>query len=1174
MKEWILRVYDFLSARRPLAWGIIAVLLALCLYSASRMGYQEDISAFLPRDEQAERYASVYEQLGGQDKIAVFFEAEEGAEGGVDAVIDAMECFAGHWADCDTAGWVPDLQVSFDGGQVREVFDFITDGLPYFLTDEDFARMDSLLAQPGYVDTRLDGVKESLYAPGSQLSSTWTRSDPLGLFSPVLARLGTLNPASDNHLEDGYLFTPDGKAGVVFFNSPFGGSESSRNGMLSNVLTEAVSRTQADCPGIHAFATGGPLVAVENASRIKKDSILAVVIALLLIALVLCLSFRRFQDVLWIGITILFGAAFAVGIIALFKPAISIIVLGIGSMIIGIAVNYPLHYVDHLKYQKDKRKTLADQINPLLVGNITTVGAFLSLLLLKAEALHDFGAIGALMLAGTILFVLFFLPVLVPAAKKERRTIRLDWDRNLNPSRSTRRIVFAAFLVLTFVFLLLSRKISFDSDMQHINYMTEDQRRGFALLTEMSREDPGIETVYVVVEGDTPEAAVAQNEQLSEQLAAQGMHVASLAPFLPSAEAQAIRLARWQSFLSAHPSLSDEVRRESQARGFSPQAFAPFFALLEKEWAPQPVEWFAPLTGTLGATMYLPGTGTDDGTGHTRLVSYLQLDKDGAEAGKADLRAQLPAGSFCFSISDVGNRLVDALSGDFDRIGFLCGLIVFVFLWISFRRIELSLLSFLPLAVGWIWILGIMQLLGLQFNIVNIILATFIFGQGDDYTIFITEGLMYEHACGKKILRSYKNCVMLSALIMLIGIGALIVARHPAMRSLAYVTVIGMFTVVVMAYYLPPLVFRWLTRRRDGSLRPVPITLGGLLRTGFVYLVVFLILLLTSILASVWFLFGDTEKKRLRYHGLICRVTGWGLRAMPGTRFTMSNPHGEDFSKPAIYICNHQSHLDTLALLSLQPKLVFMTNDWAWKFYGPIIRKAEFYPASYGFEKNSAHIQSLMERGYSVAVFPEGTRSKDCEVHRFHRGAFLAAKNLGLDILPVYIHGFGYVLPKHEALLRKAGLYLEVGERIPAASIPDDVKGFVRAYRHTFAAVYDRIRRERETAAYLAPYIRYQYLYKGEDAMRECAATLNKRVFAEIDGIGGDVRSISVTGSGCGVYALLLALRHRDKTVYAYEKDEEKHLTASRCLAVPANLHHFLDTDGTERPVTDLTIDL
>ena len=504
-------------------------------------------------------------------------------------------------------------------------------------------------------------------------------------------------------------------------------------------------------------------------------------------------------------------------------------------------------------------------------------------------------------------------------------------------------------------------------------------------------------------------------------------------------------------------------------------------------------------------------------------------------------------------MDDVSGTLARMLSEDFDRIGLLCSVIVLFFLCLSLG-LTMGLTAFLPLAVGWIWILGTMHLFGLQFNIVNIILATFIFGQGDDYSIFITEGLMYEYATGKKILRSFKNAVVLSALIMFIGIGALIVAKHPALRSLAAVTIVGMFTVVAMAYYLPPLVFRFLTTKK-GQPRKVAWTLGSALRTGYIFVVFLLAMLVLTIWTFFLFLGGSTPRKMERYRRGLMRTARLAMKSIPGCPYTLSNPHGEDFSKPAVYICNHQSHFDVLPILALHPKMVLLTNEWVWNspFYGYLLRKGQFYPVTEGVEKNLEHMRELVAQGCSVVIFPEGTRSPDCRIQRFHRGAFLAARELGLPILPMYIHGFGYALPKHDFLLRKAGLHMEVGERF---EVPEgDLAAFTRKVRHDYEREYARIRRECETAAYNATYVRYQYLYKGHDADVECRRVLTQEIIARVDALTGD--SLVVPEAGCGVYALLVALTHPEMQVTAYEADEDKYLTAVRCAGVPENLTYI-----------------
>lgn len=181
-------------------------------------------------------------------------------------------------------------------------------------------------------------------------------------------------------------------------------------------------------------------------------------------------------------------------------------------------------------------------------------------------------------------------------------------------------------------------------------------------------------------------------------------------------------------------------------------------------------------------------------------------------------------------------------------------------------------------------------------------------------------------------------------------------------------------------------------------------------------------------------LWPNNEHRKLQFHRLIWRFFRWCANHIPGATVRLQNPSGEDFSKPAILICNHQSHLDLLCTLMLSPRIVAMTNQWVWNFplYAPIIHYLEYYPAADGYEASESKIASLLERGYSVLIFPEGTRSANCDVLRFHRGAFYLAQQLGADILPIYLDGPGRVLPKMDFTLQPGTITVEVGTRVPA----------------------------------------------------------------------------------------------------------------------------------------------
>ena len=136
------------------------------------------------------------------------------------------------------------------------------------------------------------------------------------------------------------------------------------------------------------------------------------------------------------------------------------------------------------------------------------------------------------------------------------------------------------------------------------------------------------------------------------------------------------------------------------------------------------------------------------------------------------------------------------------------------------------------------------------------------------------------------------------------------------------------------------------------------------------------------------------------------------------------NPYKETYDKPAVIIANHQSFIDILLLLSTSPKIVMVTNSWVWNspFFGWIVKYADFHHSADGYEALAENLQERVSEGYSVVVFPEGTRSVDCSIQRFHKGAFYLAHLLKLDILPTLIYGAGQISAKKQGFYIKSGI--------------------------------------------------------------------------------------------------------------------------------------------------------
>ena len=1163
MKNLFLFLYSFFQKRKSVLWLLLFALIFIFVWGVAGLRSKEDISSFLPQNEENERISFAYQHIGAANQILLTIKMKDtAADTDADLLMETVDVLAENLQKIDSQH-IKSIKYTIDQEQITAITHFIIDNLPYFLTESDYERIDTIVSKEK-IRQKLENNKYLLSSPIGGMIKQTIINDPLGLSLPVLAGLQSFQLSDVYQLNDGYIFNKEGDEAIVVLTSNYPISETANNALLIQSIDSAIAQTyQIVGNEIEIDSFGAAYISLTNAQQIKKDSWTSISIAIILIFSLLIYFFRNVRSILLIFASILFGGLFSLGLLSFFSDSISLIVIGIGSIIIGIAVNYSLHFLAHYRHGYTIESSIKDITSPLIIGNITTIGAFLSLLFISSESMHDFGIFASLLLLGTILFVLVFLPHFLP-----KRTLSQVEDKKLvfkklaalSPENN-KWIVLIVFL-LTIIFFYFSRFTTFESDMNKINYMTEKQQLQMNKLNAMLNQNK--HTIYCVAEGKTIQEALENYEQTSsiiDSLAVSDTIIfkhSGIGIYLPSKEMQVKRLALWEQFWKdKKENVLNDIHSLSEEMGFKANAFAAFDTLLGKKLVPQNTDYFQPLIAAFAENYII---NTDD---RAMIVTVLLTKPENRFRLEEKLNT-IDENTFSFDASSITSKMIQLLSDDFDYILYICGFLVFLFLTLSFGRLEISLLAFIPLTVAWVWILGMMSLFDIRFNIVNIILATFIFGMGDDYTIFVTEGLMYEYTYKKKMLISYKNTVLLSAFIMFIGIGSLIFAKHPAMKSLAEVTIVGMISVILMAYIFPPLIYKWLTTKK-GKNRPIPITFWNLFKTGLAFLIFFVGSIFLSLIGGIMLIIRKNNKKsKYRFHRILCYTMRFLARLMFQVPYKIINEHKETFEKPSIIICNHQSHLDLLYTLLLSPKIIVLTNKWVWNtpLYGWIIRYADFLPVIDGIENNVDKLKELTTEGYSVLVFPEGTRSADCTILRFHQGAFYLAKELELDIVPVVTHGIGYMFPKKEFLLRKGDVTIRVEKRISPENktyrFNKSTLETTKLMRQWYQQAYAEMVKKYETPAYFKEMIIYNYIYKGRKVEWKVRRSLRlhrnfERQIAQLPEEG----NYHIENCGYGEYALLAALVKKNLQITATDSDPEKVKLARNCNAIPKNLTYI-----------------
>ncbi|MCQ2189623.1 MAG: MMPL family transporter [Paludibacteraceae bacterium] len=784
------------------------------------MTYEEDITRLLPQPKNENGENLVFSNLKVKDKIYLLFQPKADSVG-VERMSELCDEYMQSLLDRDSSThYIADALYKVDQSVMMGAVDYLTQSLPVYLEDEDYESIENLI-EPESVRASMQRNQEMVYSPMGMMMMDLVSRDPLGMKDVLIGKVGKMKEGLGGSytMINQHFYTPDSALCVGFLSPGFASTDSKKSTKLISMMEDAINDFLEIHPEVDVYYHGAPVQSVYNSRQTKKDLAGTLSVSMIFICIAIWFCFKNWDTLPMLLMPVLYGTFFALAVLYLWQGTMSLLALGIGGVVLGVALSYCLHVLVHYKYVSDPETVIKDQTTPVILGCLTTIGAFMSLMFTEASLLRDFGKFASLALVGTTFFSLVFLPHFfsVNRNKKNEKAFKKLEAFNSYPFEKKMWLIFS-IIVISIICLFTKSLVEFDTDLKNIGYNEPRVLESQKILADHSTKE--YRTIYYATIDENLDSALTFNNTLYAELENQKSNkkVASYGTtsslFIPT-DVQLKRIEKWNKFWNGKEKRAEKLKATMAAEcvkyDFTMDLFQPFLDMLDKQFEPTSLYEADVLPSGLKSNM------VEYTDGKYILFTPVQLKLEDKNFVTDRIVETEVAGARRFVIIDpfyYTNALVEIMNNDFDIALFISSIFVFLVLLVSFRSTTLALIGFLPMTLSWYIVLGVMAILGVKFNLVNIVISTFIYGIGVDYSIFIMDGLLSNFRTRKQLLVYHKTAILFSAFVLIVGISSLLFATHPAMKSIGFSTLIGMSATVIIAYSLQPFLFYWFIKRR------------------------------------------------------------------------------------------------------------------------------------------------------------------------------------------------------------------------------------------------------------------------------------------------------------------------------------------------------------------------
>ncbi|NVN97878.1 MAG: MMPL family transporter [Geobacteraceae bacterium] len=746
---------------------LTAVVLVTLLFTAILpfIRYEGSIDLMLPPDREITRSMNFLKDSNLSDKMVVSLALTDSSMGKRE-LFEAVDSLAASLKK----PYFKKVMTGFSVGNLMEEFSVLQYG-PQILGDEEMSQIAAMLT-PENVSKKIKGIYLQSMRPDGIFTASMSRTDPLGIKLMILNKLKAI-PASMNFdvsIEDGHFISRDGRHAMLVIQTDVPMMDAVRS---KGLVSELEAKLKLLPPYIAADIVSGHLHTVSNEKVIKRDIAVASYIASAAF-LILFLGIFRDPKVIFVFIIPFMAVVWSIALATLVEGKLSFLVIGFGTSIAGISIDYGLLVYIAIKRGIDKVRMLK-MAKLVTVDAMTTVFSFVVLFFSMIKGYHQLALFSILCVLICLLFSLFVLPLVISVKGEATERDSSVGDRLRNFKWPAKPCI-AVWLILSAVALYQSMSVKFDSDLKRFDG-TEPR------ILQMEKNFNTIwggkdSQAIMVVTGKSLEEAMQLNDSLFKEASARlpKGEFSSLAYFWPSEKTRTENRARWLSFWKdgGEERLKSLIRSSSLQYGFTPEAFTPFFDGL----------YALPNEGqaATGVMAQLKERYVIERNGSVRLLSFFPDKKEYLDA----LAPIVKENTFIVSKLAISESMTRFTLKETKLLAPLAILFNILLAWIFFRSWKEALIALVPLFTGVVWFIGIMSFFNVPLNIVNIIAAIISTGVIVDYGL----GMTYEYRYNLKL--GTVVAVTLSAATNMIGSGALLFANYPALYSTGIAMVVCM----------------------------------------------------------------------------------------------------------------------------------------------------------------------------------------------------------------------------------------------------------------------------------------------------------------------------------------------------------------------------------------------